>query len=111
MVKILNRKDIILVPFPFSDLSNSKTRPALVLSKNKFNKNSEDIIVCAITSNLDTNNSVFIEKKDWQNGNYSESVIKYSNLITLDKKLVIKQIGILSDEKFEEVLIKIKEVI
>ena len=38
--------DIVVIPFPYSDLSNSKRRPALVLS----NLKGDDIILCQITS-------------------------------------------------------------
>ena len=37
---------IVIVPFPFSDLSNSKRRPALVLA----NLKGDDLILCQITS-------------------------------------------------------------
>jgi mRNA interferase MazF len=38
--------DIVVIPFPFSDLSGSKKRPALVLA----NLQGDDIILCQITS-------------------------------------------------------------
>lgn len=44
--------DVVLVPFPFSDLTEAKPRPAFVLSKASYNGASLDVIVCAMTSNL-----------------------------------------------------------
>ena len=44
--------DILLIPIPFSNLTASKKRPVLVLSNSKYNDKTEDIIVIAITSNL-----------------------------------------------------------
>ncbi len=44
--------EIILVPFPFTDLSGIKQRPVLVLSNGGYNTLSSDIITCGITSNL-----------------------------------------------------------
>ena len=46
------RGDIILVPFPFTDLSSSKRRPALVISPESFNERMQDLVVVAITSQL-----------------------------------------------------------
>ncbi|MCL2284885.1 MAG: type II toxin-antitoxin system PemK/MazF family toxin [Firmicutes bacterium] len=45
--------DILLIPIPFTDLSTSKKRPVLVLSNSDYNKTADDLIVAAITSNLD----------------------------------------------------------
>ena len=47
--------DIVLVPFPYTDLSSSKQRPALVLSNTKFNESSDDAICCLITTNPKAN--------------------------------------------------------
>ncbi len=48
----MKQKTIVLVPFPFSDQTGSKVRPALILSNNSFNKMSQDVLACAITSNI-----------------------------------------------------------
>ena len=44
------RGDIVLVSFPFTDLSSSKRRPALVISPDAFNKRGQDVVLAAITS-------------------------------------------------------------
>ena len=48
----LSQRDIILIPFPFSDLAGIKVRPALVISNDGYNKNSLDAVVVALTSNI-----------------------------------------------------------
>lgn len=48
------RGDVVLVPFPFTDLSNAKQRPALVISSDTFNTVRDDILVVAITSQIPT---------------------------------------------------------
>ncbi len=103
-------RDIILIPFPFSDQSGMKKRPALILSNEKFN-HSNDIIACAITSNKDSIFLIPIKPEDWKDGVYSESYVKTGNIITIDKDLVIKRIGRLSAERFNEVLSNVKELI
>ena len=42
--------DIVLVSFPFTDLTSSKRRPALVLSPDSFNAVGEDLVLAAVTS-------------------------------------------------------------
>ena len=46
------QRDIILISFPFTDLSSSKQRPALVISSNKYINSREDLIIVAITSQI-----------------------------------------------------------
>ena len=41
---VFEQRDIIIVPFPFSDLSGSKQRPVLILSTLEYNKHTEDLI-------------------------------------------------------------------
>lgn len=48
---IANQRDIVLIVCPYSDLSQNKKRPVLILSNNDYNFHNEDIICCAITSN------------------------------------------------------------
>ena len=43
---------ILIVPFPFSNLHTIRQRLVLVISSNKYDKNSEDIIFCGLISNL-----------------------------------------------------------
>jgi hypothetical protein len=44
------RGDIVLVPFPFSDQTTTKKRPAVVISSSRYNAVSQDIIIMAVTS-------------------------------------------------------------
>ena len=44
--------DIVLLPFPFTDFSTIKQRPAIVVSSSAFNKMHGDIIVAAVTSHI-----------------------------------------------------------
>ncbi len=44
--------DIVLVTFPFTDLTSSKRRPALIISPDSFNAAGEDLVLAAITSHI-----------------------------------------------------------
>lgn len=56
--------DILLIPFPFSDLSSIKQRPVLVLSNSEYNRSQQDIVVAAITSNV-TERDYLIVNRHW----------------------------------------------
>ncbi|MBM4176100.1 MAG: type II toxin-antitoxin system PemK/MazF family toxin [Ignavibacteria bacterium] len=47
-----NQREIVLVPFPYSDLSSTKKRPVLIISNNQYNQQFDDAVVCVITSNI-----------------------------------------------------------
>jgi len=48
--------DIVLVPFPFTDQSTTKQRPAVVVSASAFNAERPDLIVMAVTSQVRAEN-------------------------------------------------------
>lgn len=109
----IKQRDILLIPFPFSDLSGGKVRPVLVLSNNQFNKSSDDVLVCGITSNIIRHitepwHAVPLANNDMEEGKiFTESVIRVENILKIDKKLLIKQIGRLKKETFSCVLEKL----
>ena len=96
---------IVVVPFPFSDPSSIKQRPVLILSKNKDNIESDDIITCGTTSNIkDTKYSVLIDNKNLENGQIPKiSRIKVDKLFTLDKHIIKKKVAKTSKETFNRV--------
>ena len=102
---MFKQRDILIVPFPFSDLSGQKNRPVLVLSKDKDNNSADYIITCGITSNLkNAKYSVIIENKDLENGNIpSKSRIKVDKLFTIEKSSVIKKVAMINQKTFNKV--------
>ena len=67
------RGDIVLVSFPFTDLSSSKRRPALVVSPDPFNEQGQDVVLIAITSqepddNADCATGNIGNKVNWEHG-------------------------------------------
>ena len=102
---IYKQGEIIIVPFPFSDLSNIKQRPVLVLSKTKDNENSFDVITCGITSNLkDIKHSILIDNSNLEEGKIpKKSRIKIDKIFTIEKSIVKKIIARLNKETFEKV--------
>lgn len=101
----MNQRDLLLVPFPFSDQSGKKVRPVVVISNSFFNNNSEDIIVLGITSNISKNKyAVNFSLDDLEDGHIEElCCIKVENILKIDKALIIKKIGKINKNKFKEI--------
>jgi mRNA interferase MazF len=93
--------DIVLIPVPFSDLTNRKQRPVMIISNNKYNEVTEDIVVVAITSQLkDLDYSIVIEEKDLSEGNLNvTSAIRADKVYTLSKKIILKKFGQVNGDK------------
>ena len=98
--------EIVVVPFPFTDLSSSKVRPALVLSDAAFNEAGPDIVVCAITSRLaNASNSVIIAADDLEAGILERpSRVKAANIVTIEKSVVRRKVGRLRKGAFARVM-------
>ncbi|MCX6816104.1 MAG: type II toxin-antitoxin system PemK/MazF family toxin [Candidatus Aenigmarchaeota archaeon] len=97
---VVEQRSIILVPFPFSDLSSSKKRPALVISNTEFNKKNEDVVCCLITSNPKTENAIKITNKDMETGHLDfDSFVKPQRMFTVSKTIIYKTLGKLNKNK------------
>ncbi len=86
--------DILLVPFPFTDQTTTKKRPSVVISSDTYNQLKPDLIIMAITSQINPDLSLgeleiikFIEA-----GLLKPSIIK-PVISTIDKSLVIRKLG------------------
>ncbi len=91
--------DIILVPFPFTDQSTSKKRPAVVISSSAYNRERPDLIIMAVTSQIKPTRVVGeVIIRDWQaSGLLKPSVIK-PVITTIEKSLIIRTMGQLRAE-------------
>jgi len=110
---VFEQGEIAIVPFPFTDLSNIKQRPVLVLSNNSYNRKSEDIITCGITSNLKNKEySVLIDYENLVKGNIpTKSRIKVDKLFTLKKAIVRNRVAKVDEETMAEVKAVIQRII
>jgi mRNA interferase MazF len=83
--------DIVVIPFPFSDLSGSKKRPAFVLA----DLPGSDIILCQITSRFRKDKfSVEISQSDFMVGGLPVlSYIRPNRIFTADKNIILRKAG------------------
>ncbi len=86
--------DIVLVPFPFSDQTAIKKRPAVVVSSRAYHQARSDVVVMAVTSQLHPGASFGdIPVQEWQKaGLLKPSAIK-PVFATLHKSLILKSLG------------------
>jgi len=101
--------DVVVIPFPFSDLSNSKRRPALVLAPLE----GDDAILCQITSrNIKDIYAIAIDGADFQSGELRQaSNIRPNRLFTADVHIILYRIGSIKQEKMNQVINKVIEII
>jgi mRNA interferase MazF len=92
-----NPGDVVLIPFPFTDLSTVKQRPAILLSSTAFNLRHQDAILAAITSYvpevLTGDEYLFHDEEQREAGLPKPSIVKVGKIVTLDQRLIRKQLG------------------
>ncbi len=105
----LIKGDVVIVPFPFSDLTQAKRRPALVISKLE----GDDVILCQITSQaVKDNYAILIDDKDFETGGLKQpSNIRPNRIFIADSHIVLYKIGNLTTDKRNKVIEKVVEII
>jgi mRNA interferase MazF len=101
--------DIVVIPFPFSDLSGSKKRPALVLA----DLQGDDIILCQITSQqIKDTYAIPVKNSDFKTGKLTvPSNIRPNRIFTADKNIIIRKVASLSEPAVNAVVQKIIDII
>jgi len=94
--------DIVVVPFPFSDLSQAKRRPALVMAELE----GDDRILCQITSQTVRNQyAIQLGDEDFADGSLRrKSNIRPDRIFTVDMCIILYRIGHLKADKLDEVI-------
>ncbi|NOZ77342.1 MAG: type II toxin-antitoxin system PemK/MazF family toxin [Euryarchaeota archaeon] len=102
----IDKGDLLLVNFPFTNFEDFKRRPVLVVSGEVVNKKTRDLVVCAVTTNpIHRDFGVGISQDDLSEGHLKkDSIVKTSHIATISKSIVIKRIGTLNEDKMEEIL-------
>lgn len=97
--------DVVVVPFPFSDLTDAKRRPALVLAELE----GEDRILCQITSRqFEDRYSVSLDEFDFEEGSLQKiSNIRPNRVFSADSRIILYKAGHIKSDKIDEVIKKI----
>jgi mRNA interferase MazF len=109
----VKQREIILIHFPFSDLTGAKVRPALVISNNPYNRTNLDTVVLAITSNLSPHlYKVLLEVQDLESGSLPlKSAIRVDKPFSVLQTKVLKIQAKITVNKLEEVKLLINQLI
>ncbi len=87
--------DIVLIPIPFTDLSSQRRRPVIVISNNVYNRKAQDMVVVAMTSNLQASDYSFtITSADLTSGALNRpGKVRVDKIYTLAQSLAVKMFG------------------
>ncbi len=103
--------EVLLVPFPFSNQTTGKQRPAVVISSAPYNRERLDLVILAITSQIRPTlglGEALIA--DWKQAGLIKASVLKPVLTTIEKGLVIKQLGRLAAAD-QEILRKLLGII
>ncbi|MCE6990904.1 type II toxin-antitoxin system PemK/MazF family toxin [Dyadobacter sp. CY323] len=101
--------EIVVIPFPFSDLSGSKKRPALVLA----DLDGDDILLCQITSqNGRDRHAISLCSKDFATGSLPvDSFIRPARIFTAHKGIIVRKAGVVNGGIMVSVTQKIFDIL
>lgn len=108
MAKLV-KGDVVVIPFPFSDLSQSKRRPALVIASLE----GDDAILCQLTSKtVKDSYAISVDDTDFASGDLKQpGNIRPNRLFTADMHIILYRVGRLKDKKLAEVVEKLVGII
>jgi mRNA interferase MazF len=98
--------NIVLIPFPFTNLTGNKLRPALILTETDL-----DVTVSFITTQLQWQEPTdILLQPNSDNGIKKTSIVRLNKIATIDKSLLLGKIGELNNNQINEVNLKLKMV-
>ncbi len=102
---MFERGDLVLIPFPFSDLSAAKKRPVLVVTRPDAYG---DFIALAVTSRPQVDHGIALDPADLMQGSLPlASWIRTDRAVTLNASLIIRGFGRVSEAVVAAALIRL----
>lgn len=105
------RGDIVLVPFPFTDLSTTKKRPAIIISNDKVNATGDVIAVMITSQDKKDFLQIEISASDVTPTLPKKSFIRCHKIATLDSGIILHTIGKANISLLEKVKDKIQDIV
>ena len=99
-----HRGDVVLIPFPYTDLSATKTRPAVVVSSNMYHNIRSELLLAYVSSQISkVAPPLDYILTDWKNAGLPKVSFVRPKLAAIEPALVVYQIGELSAQDSLEV--------
>ncbi|MBI2548642.1 type II toxin-antitoxin system PemK/MazF family toxin [Candidatus Woesearchaeota archaeon] len=109
-METFTKGDIVIFPFPYTDLSERKVRPCLVIS----DEMDEDVILCQITSQKVKRDTYAVEIKagETREGSLAiDSFVRCNMIFTASKQQIIKRICKINEGKYSQIISTISKII
>ena len=90
------RGEVLLLPFPFTDLSSTKRRPAVVLSTDAYNARHLDVIVAPVTSNASGRQPHDCAISEWSAAGLAKPSLVKGIIGTVEQSRIIRRLGSLT---------------
>ncbi|MGH8634795.1 MAG: type II toxin-antitoxin system PemK/MazF family toxin [Burkholderiales bacterium] len=92
--------DIVLVPFPVTDQTGTKKRPAVIVSSAAYNAARRDVVIMSVTSQARPTGAIGeIQVKDWKSAGLIKSSVIKSVVTTIEASLILCRLGQLKKEE------------
>lgn len=104
----MKQGDIVIINFPFTNFAESKIRPAVIISNETFNSGKNVILSAISTKQGSEIYSTTLKNSDLNTGQLNkDSYIKFSNILSIEKHLILKKVAELNEVKRNSIYKKI----
>jgi len=94
----MKQGEIVILNFPFTDLSQTKTRPALIISNDSFNKHRNIMLIAISTQKGSSNYYLSLKQNNLEKGSLNKSsFIRLQNIFVAEKRLIKNIVAKISD--------------
>ena len=92
---VVRQRCVVILPFPFSDLRRQKARPAIIVSNDRYNRRSSDVVAVPLTSNpRPTEYGLWVTNKNMENGELiMDSIARVDKVFGVEKRIIVRRIG------------------
>lgn len=104
--------DIVLVPFPFTDQSAAKKRPAVVVSSSAYHDTRPDLIIMAVTSQMRPTSIIGeVHIRDWKGAGLIKPSVVKPVITTIEASLVLRRLGRLEPQEQQSLRTAISAIV